>query len=332
VKTTKPTGNGVCPPHVERAHEIDSLINERAGTRDLADSDFDGNGDAIVISSDDSDDGSDGGDDEGDDDDPPKKKHVARISRPENAPTPRNQRGTGIALVEKLTRAFDPSAQRARDDARASRSLQNTQFLLLSQQVRDGQSTIETLRAQVTDLQTQVHTAEMARERTEMKLEMMKFSMGTAQANSRSSTSQKPKEKKEKKEKKKRRCDEWYPDGRSIYFVSDDSTDGDAEKENLSPVIQGHTRSYAIRGRPREPTPFHSPTRWGQSLRRSFTPEGFNNSPIRKPLRDIVNTTRNTFSTPLMDPVHAGPSTQETSLSACSTKVAPRTSTEGLSV
>ncbi|KAG2336469.1 hypothetical protein BDR05DRAFT_953347 [Suillus weaverae] len=41
VKTTKPTGDGVCPPDVTRAHELDVRINERAGTRDLNDSDFD---------------------------------------------------------------------------------------------------------------------------------------------------------------------------------------------------------------------------------------------------------------------------------------------------
>ncbi|KAF8833315.1 hypothetical protein BDN67DRAFT_889164, partial [Paxillus ammoniavirescens] len=41
VKTTKPTGDGECPEEVMHAHHIDNLINERAGTRDLDDSDFD---------------------------------------------------------------------------------------------------------------------------------------------------------------------------------------------------------------------------------------------------------------------------------------------------
>jgi hypothetical protein len=45
VKTPKPTGDGVCPPDVTRAHHIDQLINERAGTCDLNDTDFDDNND-----------------------------------------------------------------------------------------------------------------------------------------------------------------------------------------------------------------------------------------------------------------------------------------------
>ncbi|KAI0059271.1 hypothetical protein BV25DRAFT_1840512 [Artomyces pyxidatus] len=40
VKTTKPTGNAECPPDVERAHYIDSLINEKVHTRDFGDSDL----------------------------------------------------------------------------------------------------------------------------------------------------------------------------------------------------------------------------------------------------------------------------------------------------
>ncbi|KAG2742845.1 hypothetical protein P692DRAFT_20694881, partial [Suillus brevipes Sb2] len=41
VKTTKPTGDGVCPPEVTHAHCIDQLINEHAGTHNLDDMDFD---------------------------------------------------------------------------------------------------------------------------------------------------------------------------------------------------------------------------------------------------------------------------------------------------
>ncbi|KAG1858732.1 hypothetical protein DFJ58DRAFT_726512 [Suillus subalutaceus] len=41
VKTMKPTGDGVCPPDVTRAHELDARINERAGTHDLNNSDYD---------------------------------------------------------------------------------------------------------------------------------------------------------------------------------------------------------------------------------------------------------------------------------------------------
>ncbi len=40
VKTSKPTGDAECPPHVERAHEIEDLMNEKAGSRDLDDEDI----------------------------------------------------------------------------------------------------------------------------------------------------------------------------------------------------------------------------------------------------------------------------------------------------
>ncbi|KAJ8582171.1 hypothetical protein M405DRAFT_750637, partial [Rhizopogon salebrosus TDB-379] len=52
VKTTKPTGDGVCPPEVTRAHQIDELINERAGTCDLNDTDFDANDNESTVVSD----------------------------------------------------------------------------------------------------------------------------------------------------------------------------------------------------------------------------------------------------------------------------------------
>ena len=37
----KPTGRGVCPPQIERAFEIEDKISERAGTRDVNDSQLD---------------------------------------------------------------------------------------------------------------------------------------------------------------------------------------------------------------------------------------------------------------------------------------------------
>lgn len=40
MRTTKPTGDAECPPHVERAHNIETLMNEKASTRDLDDSEI----------------------------------------------------------------------------------------------------------------------------------------------------------------------------------------------------------------------------------------------------------------------------------------------------
>ena len=40
VRVSKPTGNAECPPQVERAHQIDWLINEKAGTWELDNSEI----------------------------------------------------------------------------------------------------------------------------------------------------------------------------------------------------------------------------------------------------------------------------------------------------
>ncbi|KAJ7127643.1 hypothetical protein C8R44DRAFT_873467 [Mycena epipterygia] len=51
LKLKKPTGSGVCPPEVKRAHALEAHINEHAGTRDV--SDFDLNDSTSGESSDD---------------------------------------------------------------------------------------------------------------------------------------------------------------------------------------------------------------------------------------------------------------------------------------
>ncbi|KAG1902231.1 uncharacterized protein F5891DRAFT_1186810 [Suillus fuscotomentosus] len=40
VCTMKPTGDAECPPYIERTHEIDDCMNEKAGTQDLDDNKF----------------------------------------------------------------------------------------------------------------------------------------------------------------------------------------------------------------------------------------------------------------------------------------------------
>jgi len=133
VKTTKPTGDGVCPPEVTRAHQIDGLINERAGTRDLNDTDFDTNDDDSAVMSD---------HDDPENTSPPGVQHtaVARSTPRTEAPaTRRNARGMATAdLLTRISRAFDPAAQSTRDEERANRSLATTQLLTQSQQLRDS--------------------------------------------------------------------------------------------------------------------------------------------------------------------------------------------------
>jgi hypothetical protein len=40
VRTSKPTGDAECPPHVLRAQYIEELINEKVGSRELDDSEI----------------------------------------------------------------------------------------------------------------------------------------------------------------------------------------------------------------------------------------------------------------------------------------------------
>ncbi|KAG1725868.1 uncharacterized protein EDB91DRAFT_1254550 [Suillus paluster] len=96
VKITKPTGVGVCLPDVTHAHQIDTLINEHAGTHDLNDSDFNA-------------------DDSHDD--------------VTDAPVPCHQGVAASELLTHISRAFDPSVQQAWDEQHANRSLANMQLL-----------------------------------------------------------------------------------------------------------------------------------------------------------------------------------------------------------
>jgi hypothetical protein len=60
-------------------------------------------------------------------------------------------------MLGKITQAFEPAAQLARDEQRAQRALENTQLITISQQLRDSQGIIEGLRTQVTQLQARIH-------------------------------------------------------------------------------------------------------------------------------------------------------------------------------
>jgi hypothetical protein len=119
VKTTKPTGDGVCPPDVTRAHEIDALINERAGTRDLNDLDFDADAsqdDSCNVS-------------------PPIKHTAVTQATCTDAPVPRRQGAAASELLTHISSAFDPAVQEAQDEQRANQSLANTQLLTQAQQL-----------------------------------------------------------------------------------------------------------------------------------------------------------------------------------------------------
>jgi len=151
MKTKKPTGDGICPPEIQHSHYIDGLINERAGTCDLGDSDFnDVDGNKTEPSTD-------------DDDMPTAEPRVAVAHSSRNeAPLPRctAREAAATELLNSLSNAFDPAVQRACDEDRASCSLANTQLLTLSQQLRDAQACNDKLRGQLFDLRNHLHESQ----------------------------------------------------------------------------------------------------------------------------------------------------------------------------
>ena len=205
---------------MSQAHEIENLINDKAGTRDLDDSDFDGSAgeganEPIEISSD---------EEEGSPipSPPPVKSAIARSTRKNTSH--RAARGaSGPDLIANLSRVFDPEVQKARDSERANRSLQNTHFLAQSQQLRDLQHSNERLHQQIADLQTRLQDVDRSRDRAELKLEMLQMpGFGMVRPASRRS------ELRHRRRmmgipKKKHKCEETYPEGGgSTWWVTDE--------------------------------------------------------------------------------------------------------------
>lgn len=143
------------------------MISERAGTREVNDSEFEADPDddvdghtsdpAIEISSDEA------------------PEVLATIKRANPNPNPNSGRKatTGVALMQKIADNFAPSAQRQRDHQRAEQSLSSIHILTLSQQLRDSQKSESTLRSEITQLYNRLHAAESARERLELKWELL---------------------------------------------------------------------------------------------------------------------------------------------------------------
>ncbi|KAJ7629852.1 hypothetical protein B0H17DRAFT_1218027 [Mycena rosella] len=142
-----------------RAKRIEGLINERFGTRDLSDNEF---ADDADVTSDDS---------------------VEILSNSAQVHTACPE------LVTKLSKALDPEAQVSRDEQRFERSFQSTQFFAISQQLRDSQAVNETLRSQLSTLQSRIHEAERARDRAELKLEFSGLTAPVAKSRHRSLSS-----------------------------------------------------------------------------------------------------------------------------------------------
>jgi hypothetical protein len=177
VRTTKPTGDAECPPHIDRAHYIDSLINEKAGTRDLDDEEL---ADEVVEISDD------------DNDAKTKPTHIKlEVQEPRLGPTarraisptisrpPRTSRSAGVDLLTTISASLDPHLQAVRDEERSARAIQSTQVLSLTTQLRDAHGTINKLHDKLAQVERERADSERRADRFEMQLEMTKFMQGS---------------------------------------------------------------------------------------------------------------------------------------------------------
>ncbi|KAL1739677.1 hypothetical protein HDZ31DRAFT_77433 [Schizophyllum fasciatum] len=172
VRTTKPTGRADCPPEIEMAHEVEHEICNKAGSRELGDSEIESEDDAIDITS---------------SDEAPKpatasgketKPQVATAARPASSgvvrrvPSVRPRAGNN-QLLENLANRLDPATQAARDDARAASTMQMTQALTLSSQLRDLQVQNATLNQQLRDAEQRRHDAERRADMAELRFEFI---------------------------------------------------------------------------------------------------------------------------------------------------------------
>ncbi|KAJ7586614.1 hypothetical protein C8J56DRAFT_787532 [Mycena floridula] len=182
LKQTKPTGDPDCPDWIDRAHEINNLINEKTGCRELNDDDIDDR--VVVVSS-----------DENDENlaaqrAPVRRKKVSVKAEPHDGPVarrpasnrlpaPRARRHTGQDLLNNITSALGPEAQAARSEEHSARAIQTTQMFSLHAQIRDLQRINESLRQDVTAAQREVHAAERRADRAELTLELRTSNFNT---------------------------------------------------------------------------------------------------------------------------------------------------------
>ncbi|KAG1809884.1 uncharacterized protein HD556DRAFT_1435611 [Suillus plorans] len=151
-------GDAECPPYIDRAHYIDSLINEKAGIRDLNDEEL---ADEVVKISDDNED------------------TMASVVLPKMKPTqiklevhepylgptahcatsptisrpPRISHSAGVDLLTTISASLDPRLQAVRDEEHSACAIQSMQVLSLTTQLCDAHATINKLHGQLAQLE-----------------------------------------------------------------------------------------------------------------------------------------------------------------------------------
>ncbi|KJA19644.1 hypothetical protein HYPSUDRAFT_56502 [Hypholoma sublateritium FD-334 SS-4] len=243
-KQTKPTGTGKRPTSVTRAKAIDRLINERAATRSLNDSDIENEPQDDVEP------------DEPAESSPRIHTATIRSNKSDSLPSRRSARASqSTELMQRLTSALDPDVQRARDEDRSNRSFQNTHILTLNQQLRDSQASNETLRQEVNTLRERVHKLERQLDRARFKLEIHH---GPAPKRAKTGRKDLPDL---IRVRGKIRHDEFFPDGGcETSWITDGSTATDwsetlSDKENYGFGAYPDRKQYRRRRSP-SPVPF----------------------------------------------------------------------------
>ncbi|KAI0054334.1 hypothetical protein BV25DRAFT_1843736 [Artomyces pyxidatus] len=181
-------------------------------------------------------------------------------------------RAAGLDVVNKLAQAFDPDVQRARDEDRSARALQQTQYLAFSQQMHDAQAELVALRSQLADANRALDLAEM---RAEMRMELQQIARGNAFQGSSAASRGRPHTRPvptnnpvQQKQKRRYRQDIEYPDGgHYTYWVSEES-DGDGDSRPRQRSRSWRRRIYPP-GRSRTPSPIATPNR---RINRSCSP------------------------------------------------------------
>ena len=140
------------------------MINEKAGTQNLNNSEFEDDKAGQVVSY---------GAEEVQETKPHDSKIHTAIAASDHSEAPQGCRPRGsqtTELVGKLVQALDTEVQLARDEERANCSFQNTQTFTLSASLRDAHARIESLRSELTDAHDELHKAEHMHDRLDMEL------------------------------------------------------------------------------------------------------------------------------------------------------------------
>ena len=221
------------------------MINEKAGTRNLNDSEFEDDEAGRGVSS---------GAEEVQESKPRESKIHTAIAASDRSEVPQGRRPRGsqtTELVGKLVQALDPEAQLARDEERANRSFQNTHTFTLSASLRDAHARIESLRSELSDARDQLHNVERMRDRLDMELNFerrMSAMSGKREAHHPPITSRKNHKYLPDliRVRGKVRHDEYFPDGgKHTTWITDGSSASDWDedrnlKENFNPSTENY--------------------------------------------------------------------------------------------